>query len=192
MKNQNFKKVFFIAFLVTAAIGERLWFDLGPNIELVTTATILASLYLGRGWGTIVPLLILSITDVFLGNTNIYYFTWSAFILEGLAASWLAQGINFQKKKSIRRLLVVSGMGGGASLWFYLWTNFGVWFLDSWGMYSRDWQGLIACYLNGLPFLKLNLLGNLFFLPLSFIIGELLVQRLPLLQRKRLRELGYW
>lgn len=61
-----------------------------------------------------------------------------------------------------------------ASLFFYFYTNFGVWFLDAFGMYPKTLTGLIECYVMGLPFLRLNLLGNLLFIPSTFILSELL------------------
>lgn len=63
-------------------------------------------------------------------------------------------------------------MGILASLWFYLWTNFGVWLLDNWGMYPRTIMGLIDAYLLALPFLRYNLISNLIFVPVSFFIVE--------------------
>lgn len=185
-----FLKIVFVIILIILAIAERLWFDLGPNVELVTTATILTSIYLGKEYAIIVPLLILGFSDMFLGNTNIMLFTWSAFIVEGLFTWWLARRVKFNNRKIISKLFCISGFGVGASLWFFLWTNFGVWFLDSWGMYPKTLSGLTLCYIAGLPFLKLNLLGNIIFIITASLMLELpswlknlCFKRKPLLSR---------
>lgn len=173
MKSQNFKKTIFIIFLIIIAILERLWFDLGPNVELITTAAILTTIILGKQFGMIVPLFILGITDIFLGNNPIMLFTWSAFILEVLMINYIVKKISFQKRKLFTKLFSSMAIGGGASIWFYLWTNFGVWLMNSWGMYPRNLLGLISCYIAGLPFLKLNLFSNLLFVPFVFLIWDL-------------------
>lgn len=151
--------------IILAVLFRTLW-HVAPNVEYVTAASLLAGAYLGRKYCVLVPFLIMVLSDTLIGNTNIFIFTWSAYLIIGLLASkYLILNTKYQ-------ILKATGMGIGAALWFYLWTNFGVWLLDSWGMYSRDLSGLINCYVMGLPFLKLNLLGNLFFIPVSFGIVE--------------------
>ena len=75
-------------------------------------------------------------------------------------------------------MIIGTGLGIIASLWFYLWTNFGVWALDSFGMYPKTLLGLIDAYILGLPFFKNNLIGNLLFVPISLTIVELIYQKI--------------
>jgi len=164
------KKLFSALLLITVGILFRTTLHLGPNIEFVTTSAILAAMYLGGGYTVLVPLIIMVATDKIIGNTNIYLFTWSAYILIGLFSSLINK--KFLVLSSKLKVIKGIGMGIGMAIFFYLWTNFGVWILDSWGMYSRDLNGLIKCYLMGLPFLKLNLVGNLLFIPTSIFIIE--------------------
>lgn len=171
---KDFCKIILILCLVGLAIIERLWWDLGPNVEFVTTATIISAIYVGRNWALIVPLLILGLTDMLMGNSQIMIFTWSAFVIEVLAVVLLSRKLGFFQKRVLSKLLISSGMGVGASLWFYLWTNFGVWLQGSWGMYPMTLGGLIACYFSGLPFLKLNLFSSLLFLPMGVFTWEVL------------------
>jgi len=169
----------FLAFLLLVLIGilGRTVFHMGPNVELVTMGAILAGFYLGRFWGVLTALVIMVITDKMIGNTNIYIFTWSGYVFIGLFGGELVRRIGNSKifkrlSKGISRIVGGAGIGVVASLFFYLWTNFGVWFLDSWGMYDRNLAGLVKCYVMGLPFLRFNLLGNLVFVPLSFFMVE--------------------
>lgn len=171
------KKAFLATLLITLGILFRTLWHLGPNIEFVTASAILSAMYLGGGYAVIVPLTIMVATDKIIGNTNIYWFTWSAYILIGLLAHLIknlkSQMSNRKTKPQISNLLWGTGTGVVSAVFFYLYTNLGVWVLDSWGMYSRDLNGLIKCYIMGLPFLKLNLIGNLLFIPISISLIEL-------------------
>lgn len=162
MKN----KILFAGFLILLGIFFRTLWHVAPNVEFVTAASLLAATYLGRRYAILVPFLIMVVTDTLIGNTNIFIFTWSAFLIIGLA------GLVLRHLKGIKLVGGATAMGVVSSLFFFVYTNFGVWLLDSWGMYTRTLTGLIQCYIMGLPFLKLNLLGNLFFVPVSFGIVE--------------------
>lgn len=176
-------KKFFTGFvLVVFAVLSRTLIHIGDNIEFVTTASLLAGVYLGLIYSLAVPLAVMMITDMILGNTSIFLFTWSGFFFIGILGYLSTKGklgVFFTKKgsKAVRPffLAVIS------SLFFYFWTNFGVWSLDVWGMYPKNFQGLVDCYILGLPFLKSNLTGNLFFVPLSFFTIEIASQKKNLL-----------
>ncbi|MBM3283954.1 hypothetical protein FJY90_06990 [Candidatus Gottesmanbacteria bacterium] len=162
-------KIIFAAFIIILGIIFRTVWHLGPNIEFVTAATLLAASYLGRKWAIIVPLSIMIITDFLIGNTNIYIFTWSAYAAIGIGAYY---NLKFKILNLKYKIITAAVMGILASLWFYLWTNFGVWLTDSWGMYPKTLTGLFDAYILGLPFLRLNLISTLVFVPLSFTIVE--------------------
>lgn len=160
------KKIMFMLFLVMLALGERLWFDMGPNIELVTTAVVVAAMYSGVKAAVGVGFLIMFLSDLILGNSNIFWFTWSAFLIEAVVMGKVFMSIKKHKSiNGIKRLGWGSAAGVGGSVFFYVWTNFGVWFLDNWAMYSRDFQGLLNCYINGLPFLKNSLKSSIVLVP---------------------------
>lgn len=176
----NRRKIIFAFILIVLGIAFRTIWHLGDNIEFVTSSSLLAGAYLGLGWTVTVALFIMVLSDIVIGNTNIFVFTWSGYLFIG-CLGYLG---HLRDLKGKSRLLQATGLGIIASLWFYLWTNFGVWILDSWGMYPKTLNGLIQAYFYGLPFLKLNLLGNLFFIPVSFFIVEKC--------RKDIKILGYW
>lgn len=161
----------FIYIIFFLALIERVWFDLGPNVELITLASVIAAFYLKRDFALGVTLALLIVSDLMIGNSNIFLFTWSGFLIPILFA-------NYFKKLKINS--VFSGLLAGVSsnLFFYTWTNFGVWAMDSWGMYPKTLLGLIQSYINGIPFLKYQLTSTLFFVPLGFLIYELLFNNL--------------
>ena len=146
------KNLFISLVLILAAVGERLWFDLGPNVELVMTTSVLASIYLGRRWGIGVALISLMISDLVIGNTMIMIFTWSAFSL----IAWEGHGL---KNKNF---IWGAGYGLAGALFFYFYTNLGVWLIGNW--YPHNLAGLIDCYVMGLPFLKLQAVSSMVFL----------------------------
>jgi uncharacterized membrane protein len=165
------KKALYAGILVVLAVLFRTSWHLAPNIEFVTAASMLAATYLGAGYGLLVPLIIMFVSDSLLGNSDIFIFTWSAFILIGAA-----NGLCFRKREAGgagRMVAAQTAFGIGATLFFYLYTNFGVWLLDGWAMYARNMSGLMQSYWMGLPFLRLQLAGNLVFVPLTFTLVEL-------------------
>jgi hypothetical protein len=147
--------IYLLAFL------ERTVLDLGPNVELVTLAMLASGIYLSRNTSLKLTFLLMAATDLILGNTRIFLFTWSGFLLPIFILSKLST-MNYKLS-----ILKITGLGLISNLFFYIWTNFGVWALDTWGMYPKTLPGLIDCYLMGLPFLKLQLQSTLVFVPIG-------------------------
>lgn len=160
------KKILFIV-LFMLAFAERVFFDLGPNIELVTMAMIISAAYLGRRESFWLTLAILAATDLIIGNTNIFIFTWTGFGIPALISGSLFKTF---KASGIKKIGLGSLSGIGANLFFYFWTNFGVWFLGN--MYPKTASGLAVSYINALPFLKMQFIGTLLFVPLGFALVE--------------------
>ncbi|MBU1085514.1 hypothetical protein KKB06_04165 [Patescibacteria group bacterium] len=148
------KKILIFLGLLLVALAERLWFDLGPNIELIMVASVLASMYLGRKWGASLAVVALALSDLVLGNTMIMLFTWSAFFVIGFNGRWI------NKWKGGRRIVAGSGYGLVSALGFYFYTNFGVWLITP--MYEKTFGGLIKCYVMALPFLRLHAVSSVF------------------------------
>ncbi|MEV0951983.1 DUF6580 family putative transport protein [Promicromonospora sp. NPDC050249] len=136
-----------------------------PNLEIATAATFLAVLLLRNRWAAVVPFAVVAVSDAVLGNTQIMWFTWSAWAVIGLGAI-LARHLH-----GPGRYAAALGVGVGGSLWFFAWTNFGVWLMD--GMYPATLDGLLASYVAGLPFLRTMLLGNLVLVPLAAVIASM-------------------
>lgn len=158
------KKLFVYSLFIIAFI-ERVWFDLGPNIELVTLATILSAFYLDKKNTFLLTFGMVALSDILIGNSNIFIFTWSGIMLPLLA-------INIFKNLKANSILAGTLAGISSNLFFFIWTNFGVWALDSWGMYPNTAFGLLQSYINGLPFLKYQLTSTLFFVPIGFLTYE--------------------
>ncbi len=139
-----------------------------PNFEAVTSLSLLSGSFLGGIFGGITSLLMVFFSDLYFGNTQIYFFTWSAFILIGVFGSLI-------KDNSKHYIFKVSGLGVLSVLFFYLWTNFGWWLIS--GMYRMNFLGLISCYVVALPFLKNQLISVLIFTPVFGLIFSLFYKR---------------
>ena len=163
--------IFIILFLF--AFLERTVFDLGPNYELLTTAIVLSSLFLNPKSSFFLAFLTIAFSDRLIGNSRIFLFTWSGFLIPAFFSSGFLKKIITDRKSSIINLLKISVSGPMINVFFFIWTNFGVWMLDSWGMYSKDVSGLIACYINALPFLKNQIVSSLVFIPLGYFVIQL-------------------
>lgn len=164
MKLSN-KKILVISGLILLAIVERLWIDMGDNVELVTLATFVTAFYIHRRVAIFVAVFLMALTDAVIGNTSIAIFTWSAFLTTSLIAVFSSH----KATTTFRKTFTFIGGGISSSVFFYLWTNFGVWYMDKWGMYADNLHGLYRSYLMGLPFFKAHLLSNIVIL--SVVLG---------------------
>jgi len=154
------KKIFIYSLFVLAFL-ERTIFDLGPNFELVTLAMVMGAFYLDRKLALILTVILMVFSDLVIGNSNIFIFTWSGFLLPILF-------IGVFKNLKLNKIFSGTLAGISSNIFFFIWTNFGVWALDSWGMYPKTLTGLVSSYINGLPFLKYQLISTLLFVPLGF------------------------
>lgn len=168
-RNDNRTKIIIAGALIAAGTIARIIMRDLPNIEPITLAAILTGAFVGRkSMATLVPLSIVVLSDLVIGNTTIALFTWSAWGLIGLGTVVLR---HFAKNTLFP--FAASGVTLATSTFFFLWTNFGVW-LES-GMYARSPEGLLTCFTMALPFFRANLISNVIIV--SFVTtGIILVQ----------------
>jgi hypothetical protein len=148
---------------------------IAPDLEIVTASALTAAVFLGWRAALVVALGAEALGDLFIGNTPILFFTWSAFALIGLAGL----GLRGLKSRPGRLMLASAGAGVAASVFFFAYTNFGVWLIGN--MYPHTWAGLMQSYVMGLPFYRTNLLGNIVLVPMYFgaaLYAPILVRKL--------------
>jgi len=132
----------------------------------------------------IVPLLSLWLSDLVVTNilyashyktfTLFYggfYWVYGAIVLTTLLGLFMLKKVNVG---------TVAGSGIAASLLFFIITNFGSWPGNS--LYSQDLNGLIACYVAGIPFFSGTLAGNLFYSAVLFGGFALAQKQFPVLR----------
>jgi len=155
-----------------------------PNLEIITSFSLIAGTMLGGFYAFLIPLAIMAVSDVYFGNSSILSFTWPAFMIIGGLGWILREGRSFKP----RFVAKMTAMGIGATLFFYLYTNFGWWLMTN--MYPPTLEGLIRCYVAGLPFFKNQLLGNLSLVPLFTVLALMIHRCLLFCRFKFLKKLG--
>lgn len=173
MKN----KLILLTIISILALLLRTFFKIAPNVELVTSLALLAGYLLPSSkLAFIFPIGVMLISDLLIGNSQIFLFTWTGFLLPVLLGQKVLRKINLSKVRLLNQVLIGASGSVLSVIFFYLWTNLGV-VLTS-GMYEISLNGLILSYKNALPFLKLQLAGNLIIAPLVFLNKELILSRL--------------
>ncbi len=139
------------------------------NFTPVFAALLFAGAYLKKRDSLWFPVVLLAASDVVL-TTRVYHMSfgwgdtleWIAFAAVVLVGWWLRGRI------SVARVLAASL--AGPTVFFFI-SNFTVWL--GWRMYSPTWQGLMDCYVAGLPFFRNSLLSGLLYSALLFGAYEL-------------------
>ncbi len=170
MTKNNIIKIVTITILLTAlAVGWRVVnfkYGIAPNLEIVTAVSVLAAITLGLQAAVIVPIATMIVSDLIIGNTSIFVYTWSTFAIIGLGALLLRK-LNSKPKMQI---LSSIGFATASSFLFFIVTNFGVW---AQGWYPPTVAGLIDCYAMAIPFYRTMLIGNLILVPAAVSIYQL-------------------
>ena len=134
-----------------------------PNVTPVAAIALFGGAYLGKRSALIVPLVIMIISDLFLGFHPVAVFVWGSFLLTVFIGLWL---------KEHRTVKNIIGASLSSSFIFFIVTNFGVWASPaSW--YPHTWQGLVNCYVMAIPFFRNTILGDIGYVALFFGVYEL-------------------
>lgn len=178
-KNQ---KLIAVVLLMIAGASARLIPHV-PNFTPVESLTVFGAAYLGRKhWAIILPLVILYISDFIINNTIARSFfsevdglVWfdSYMIYNALAVIGIVLFSKVILRKITFRNVFVSVLG--ASIIFYIFTNFGSWASEK-SIYSHDLSGLLSSYIAGLPFFQTSLLSNLVFSGILFGSYEIIAR----------------
>jgi len=163
------KNITLITLLVAIAVEWRIInhnFGIAPNLELITVASVLAAIIIGWKAAVIVPISSIILSDLIIGNSSIFVFTWSSFALIGIGALLLRKLNNKPKSQIIFSL----GFAVASSFAFFVITNFGVW---AQGWYPATLAGLINCYAVALPFYRTMLIGNMIIVPIAISVWQL-------------------
>ena len=142
--------------LIIFAVSSRLM-PHPANFAPIAAVAIFGGAVLPRKWAIALPLAAMVLSDLVIGLHPLIWYTWGSFVLIALAS---------HKYVKPEKPMAILGASVGASIFFYLVTNFGVWAQGQ--MYSMSFAGLIRCYYMALPFFRNTLFGDLFFTGLLF------------------------
>jgi hypothetical protein len=137
--------------LIIAAVVSRL-LPHPPNVAPVAGLALFAGASISGPKKFLLPLIIMILSDIFLGFHRVMPYVYGSFILITLLGTVL-------KIKNSFSLLVTMSLISSAL--FYLITNFGVW-LHS-GMYAKTVGGLLQSYIMALPFFQNTLVGDMIY-----------------------------
>ena len=149
-----------------------------PNIETIMAVSVIAGALLGPRYGIVVALASVIGSDIAIGNTNIFWYTWSAWALIG-AASYIIKRNSKGEASVWADTLKFTGFGLLGTGFFFVVTNFGVWHLS--GLYSPTAAGLVQSYVMAIPFLRNHLIGNLLIVPATSLVALTAWKYLPAL-----------
>ena len=145
-----------ITSLIVLAIVSRLLPHI-PNFTAVSAVALFgAAQYDKKIMAFLVPFSALLISDAILGfyqGMQWVYVTFAVIII---------LGFTLRNKVTAPRVILLSVV---SSLSMFVISDFGVWLGT---MYPHNWQGFTACYIAALPFLRNELLGDLFYSGLLF------------------------
>jgi len=122
---------------------------------------------------------LLPLTALFLGDLVLGFHRLTPLIY-GCVAITVCLGFWVHRQRRAERIIIASLI---SAIVFFLVTNFGVWAcLDS---FPKNVNGLLQCYLAGLPLLRNGLLGDLFYAAVLFGGLALAERRFSSLQEPR-------
>ncbi len=119
----------------------------------------------------LVPLLAMFISDLVLGWHSLVGVVYGCFAVTVWLGQWVRRDLS---------VLRVASASLGASMLFFLVTNFAVWLTS--GLYSQTGAGLSACFVAASPFFRHTLLGDLAYTALFFGAFHLSQLRFPVLR----------
>ena len=129
-----------------------------PNFTPIISVAILSSFFFKNiNLSILVILISMFISDLLIGFHDYVFFTYIPLVVIAIVFK--------EKILKYKNILIYSVTG---VIIFYLISNFGVWFLSK--NYEENIQGLISCYIAGLPFLKNSLFSTIFYTYLTFSI----------------------
>ncbi len=120
-----------------------------PTISLIIFISIMA-----RNHYMLAFIIILSqvISDYFLGYYSSMLFVYLGYVLIAFTSKYILTQLNFIR---------VMGASCVSVLIFYLVSNYGVWQMMD--LYQYNLNGLVQCYIAGIPFLKYSLISTLLY-----------------------------
>ncbi len=153
------RELLLLLFLIIAVAFMRIVINL-PNVSPVAAIALFGATYIKRKeLALLLPVVILFVSDLIIG-------LYSPVLMAGVYGSYvLIVLLGFIMRKNIN-IFIVTGSSLGASVVFFLVTNFTVWAEGLW--YPLNIEGLISCFVMALPFFRYEVLGTLVFTAFFF------------------------
>lgn len=164
-------RVMFVVGMILAAALSRL-LPHPANVTPVTALALFGAVYLDRRSAFLVPLAAMFLSDLFLGFHSDMLWVYGSFALIVMIGFWL---------RGHRSVTATIGASLAGSVVFYLLTNFGMWAVTP-SLYPHTFNGLVECYVAGIPFFRNTLIGDLAYVGVLFGLFALLEKYIPGIQ----------
>jgi len=128
-----------------------------PNFTPVAAMALFGGVYLSKRLAFIFPLVVMFVSDMFLGFHQSMPYVYIGFFLTVLLGFAIRQKPSFFK---------VAGMTFLSAIVFFLITNWGFFLTNS--LYPKTFSGQMSAYFMALPFFRNSLLGDFFYTGLFF------------------------
>ena len=136
--------------MILAAAASRL-IPHPPNFAPITAMALLGgACFTQKRWGFVIPLAALLLSDILLGSYPDMPFVYGSVAVIVCLGFWL---------RTRRTAVPIACATLAGSILFFVITNFGVWAVQT--LYSKNMEGLVACYVAAIPFFQNTLLGDL-------------------------------
>lgn len=122
-----------------------------PNFTPIGGLALFSGSKLSSRFGFLIPLSAMFLSDLFLGFHSTIIYVYISFLIIFFV------GRLIKKVNPTGLFFAILG----SSFLFFLITNFGVWLATD--MYIKNLNGLLNCYINGLPFFRNTLVGDLIY-----------------------------
>ena len=139
------------------------------NFTPMLAVALFAGALLPARLAYVVPLVAIALSDLIMGST----IDAMTVLIYGSLAVGAGLGQLLGKGRTWPRTI---GTALGASVVFFIVTNFGVWALEN--MYPHTLQGLVECYVMAVPFFRNEVAGTLFWTAMLFGLYDLAQTRL--------------
>jgi hypothetical protein len=148
-----------------------------PNFVPLTAIALFAGAYItDKRLAFLVPIGAMFISDMIIGFHNTMLFVYVSLI------AMVGIGMLLQNRKRVAPVAIATVSG---SVLFFLVTNFGVWLMT--GMYTKTFEGLIACYVAAIPFFRYAFAGDVLYVSLLFGSFALAQRWVPSLKKQEAR-----
>ena len=124
------------------------YFPHPPNFTPVLALTLYTSMYFGLRSSPFV-IMAFALSDFFIGLHQLLIFTWGSLAFISVIGMF---GKSFLSRFSLLFL---------SSIVFFVCSNFGVWLFSE--FYSKDFDGLLQCYILAIPFFTNTLISTFIF-----------------------------
>ena len=131
-----------------------------PNFTPIISIAILSPLFFNKNIISLSVLILgMFVTDIFLGIYSNMIFIYLTIVLIFYFSKY------FFRLDSFKKIILCSFF---SSTIFFIVTNFAVWSFS--GLYSKNLEGLIACYLLAIPFFHNTLISTMLFSSITYFV----------------------